>query len=98
MDDFVVGHEKKGIYMSIWSRRVAAWAVATSALFFLLSSAGLSGVDAATLKEQMAKLQLVYFEESIDAPDFTLTTTDGSQLRLSDFKGNPILLNFWASW
>jgi len=32
------------------------------------------------------------------APDFVLTTYDGDQLQLSDFRGKVVLLNFWASW
>jgi cytochrome c biogenesis protein CcmG/thiol:disulfide interchange protein DsbE len=32
------------------------------------------------------------------APDFSLTTLDGKQVQLSDFKGTPVVLNFWASW
>lgn len=32
------------------------------------------------------------------APDFVLTTYDGEQLQLSDFRGQVVLLNFWASW
>ena len=32
------------------------------------------------------------------APDFLLETPDGSQLRLSDLRGKPVLVNFWASW
>lgn len=32
------------------------------------------------------------------APDFILGHTDGSQLRLSDLQGHPVLVNFWASW
>ena len=32
------------------------------------------------------------------APDFTLTLFDGKELKLSDFKGKTVLLNFWASW
>jgi thiol-disulfide isomerase/thioredoxin len=32
------------------------------------------------------------------APDFTLTTLDGSPVRLSDLRGKPVLINFWASW
>lgn len=33
-----------------------------------------------------------------DAPDFTLTTYDGSQHTLSDYRGSVVVLNFWASW
>jgi peroxiredoxin len=32
------------------------------------------------------------------APDFLLRTPDGGQLRLSDYRGKPLLVNFWASW
>lgn len=32
------------------------------------------------------------------APDFELQTPDGQTVRLSDFKGRPVLLNFWATW
>lgn len=32
------------------------------------------------------------------APDFELKNLAGETIRLSDFKGKPILLNFWATW
>lgn len=32
------------------------------------------------------------------APDFTVYTQDGKAVKLSDFKGRPVVLNFWASW
>lgn len=32
------------------------------------------------------------------APDFNLATLDGSSVRLSDLRGRPVLINFWASW
>jgi cytochrome c biogenesis protein CcmG/thiol:disulfide interchange protein DsbE len=32
------------------------------------------------------------------APDFTLTTLDGEQIRLSEQRGKVVILNFWASW
>lgn len=32
------------------------------------------------------------------APDFELAGLDGKPLRLSDLRGRPVLLNFWATW
>ena len=32
------------------------------------------------------------------APDFTLTTLDGKEVSLSDYKGKKVVLNFWTSW
>jgi peroxiredoxin len=32
------------------------------------------------------------------APEFSLTNDKGAAIRLSDFKGKVVLLNFWATW
>jgi len=32
------------------------------------------------------------------APDFELETLDGETAKLSDFRGEKVLLNFWATW
>lgn len=32
------------------------------------------------------------------APDFQLVLADGSHLALSDLKGRPVMINFWATW
>ena len=32
------------------------------------------------------------------APDFHVTTFDGSKFSLADFKGQVLVLNFWATW
>jgi len=37
-------------------------------------------------------------EEKTKAPDFTVLDKDGNSVKLSDFFGKPIVLNFWASW
>ena len=32
------------------------------------------------------------------APDFRVTTLGGELITLSSFRGQPIILNFWATW
>src|ERR1700704_5288088 len=33
-----------------------------------------------------------------DAPDFVLKATDGRNLRMSEFRGQVVMVNFWARW
>ena len=32
------------------------------------------------------------------AADFTLDTIDGQEVSLSDYRGNVVMINFWATW
>lgn len=48
------------------------------------------------LKERISKLEAVAVGQI--APDFTLADTNGELLKLSDIKGDVILVDFWASW
>lgn len=36
--------------------------------------------------------------EPILAPDFTVVDIDGNEVKLSDMRGKPVIVNFWASW
>jgi cytochrome oxidase Cu insertion factor (SCO1/SenC/PrrC family) len=38
------------------------------------------------------------FQEKKEAPAFSLKGLDGKQVSLSDFKGKPVLIVFWATW
>ena len=37
-------------------------------------------------------------ENDYSAPDFTVLDYNGNQVKLSDFKGKPVVINFWATW
>lgn len=32
------------------------------------------------------------------APDFTVLDAQGNEVKLSDFRGRPVVINFWATW
>ena len=36
--------------------------------------------------------------ESVAAPDFTLPDLAGNSVRLSDFRGKTVVIDFWATW
>lgn len=36
--------------------------------------------------------------EEEPAPDFTVYDREGNAVTLTDFRGKPVILNFWASW
>lgn len=66
-------------------------------LIFLSTLLGTVSAEAAVADDFKA-LRITQFDEEIEAPDFTLTTTSGEVLRLSDLQGKVVLLNFWATW
>jgi len=37
-------------------------------------------------------------EENANAPDFSLKTINNTTVRLSDYRGKVVFLNFWATW
>jgi peroxiredoxin len=65
-------------------------------LFSLLPPAGRTSPSACTLSSKLEKqLKLGYGRI---APEFTQPDTSGIQVALSSFRGNYLLIDFWASW
>ena len=67
-------------------RRVVLFAAVGALLAIFLASCSGSGADQAPSSGEVRVGQL--------APDFTLPSADGTKVRLSDFKGKPVLLYF----
>ena len=59
-----------------------------------------AGVDTGALAAQETEEagQADETEEQPLAPDFTVYDAEGNAVRLSDYAGKPVVLNFWASW
>jgi peroxiredoxin len=49
-------------------------------------------------EEAIPVLTQTGIKEGQSAPDFELKTQDGKTIKLSDYRGQKVLLNFWASW
>ncbi|MCG6913640.1 TlpA family protein disulfide reductase [bacterium BMS3Abin03] len=63
-------------------------------LFFMLIS---SGVVFKT-SYSAANDSKVQQDKEIKAPDFTLYDVDSNQVKLSDYSGKVVILDFWATW
>jgi len=63
--------------------------------FVLLLTMIIAGCGASEKNEAIPTVGL---EIGDRAPDFSLQTSNGKTLKLSDLRGKPVVLNFWATW
>lgn len=73
--------------------------VAIIGLFLLLLGAGTAifyGFGFASMTKDAS--DTIGPEVGAQAPDFELERIDGGTLHLSDLRGKPVLVNFWATW
>ena len=45
-----------------------------------------------------AEQKMTAIPGNIMAPDFVLQDTEGNTHRLSDYRGKPVIINFWTTW
>ena len=57
---------------------------------------GLAGVKADMAKGAMERFKLAKTPKAL--PDLEIQNADDKPMKLSDFKGKVVLLNFWATW
>lgn len=82
---------------------LAAVLAGASALYGNLSSQvdtgpAVQGMDSSSMTEDDTRAETDAAAKPVLAPDFTVYNAAGSEVRLSDLRGKPVVVNFWASW
>ncbi|MEJ2559593.1 MAG: TlpA disulfide reductase family protein [Anaerolineae bacterium] len=82
--------------------RSNTWFYVSVTLAVLLIAAGVSGLwltnQTSSSGQTIGGQFTTPASKAVQASDFTLQTLDGRSVKLSDYRGQVILLNTWASW
>jgi peroxiredoxin len=98
---------RKYIFLALAAAAVASScaprAETTAAVSAAPSSTTPASATAATfteaeLRDRLVAAGLAVPKEPMPADDFTLTTLEGANVKLSDYRGKVVFLNFWATW
>jgi peroxiredoxin len=73
-------------------------AVAVMLYFFVPRETDASVRDARIVETPGGQGRKLGLQPGEMAPNFEVSTHDGRRVKLSDFRGRPVLINFWARW
>src|SRR6266540_5768749 len=82
--------------MRAWDPRLAARGIVVCGL--LVAGSGSALPAGAVGGDPFQALSLIRPPQPAPAPDFAVPALAGPALRLGDFKGQVVFLNFWATW
>lgn len=93
---------KRTTLRPIW---LVALVLAALAITACGTGAGSGSADVPSLPANLAEVSLAGvdnkghgLEPGQLAPDFVMKYGDGKKVKLSDLRGQPVMLNFWATW
>lgn len=75
-------------------RNAAVFAILVTAILAMLAA----GRYLDRTRKQKGSPSMVGDVRGRTAPDFELATLDGRKVKLSDYRGKAVVLNFWATW
>ena len=67
-------------------------------LILLITSFIFTNVTFADWKQPALSHNLTAFDRKIEARDFELMNMDEEKVKLTDYRGKVVLINFWATW